>query len=189
LRQCCRWLHAEVIDNQFVAHARTNGCHCFACLPPFQLTLGRSYPRAELLTFSNAYEEWVGSLRAWPWLNIPFSPFAKALKARELMIQHFQEATDAGRAKLARGEEVPGLLGILISSVDEEGNRCAICVGIYLPLWVCYSAGCGRQACMQLPPLHTLRPSKGAAACMQLPLPASLTLQAVACFKYHDMAR
>lgn len=40
------------------------------------------------------------------------------------MIQHFQEATDAGRAKLARGQDVPGLLGILINSVDEDGNRC-----------------------------------------------------------------
>lgn len=96
------------------------------CLPPclpFQLTLGRAYPRAELLALSNAYQEWVGGLSAWPWLNIPFTPYAKALKARQTMIQHFQEATDAGRAKMARGEEVPGLLGILISSVDEEGHR------------------------------------------------------------------
>jgi hypothetical protein len=90
------------------------------------MTLGRSYPRAELLTLSIAYQEWVGGLAAWPWLNIPFTPYAKALKARQTMIQHFQEATDAGRAKLARGEEVAGLLGILISSVDEEGNRCVL---------------------------------------------------------------
>lgn len=39
------------------------------------------------------------------------------------MIDHFQAATDAGRAKLARGEEVPGLLGNLLTAVDEDGNR------------------------------------------------------------------
>jgi hypothetical protein len=39
------------------------------------------------------------------------------------MIKHFQEATDEGRSKLARGDEVPGLLGKLLTAVDEEGNR------------------------------------------------------------------
>lgn len=101
-----------------------------------QLTLGRSYPREELLTLSNAYQEWVGGLAAWPWLNIPFTRFSKAIKARETMIRHFQEAADAGRAKLARGEEVPGLLGILLTSVDEEGNRCENTVGQSALRWL-----------------------------------------------------
>lgn len=47
----------------------------------------------------------------------------RPLQAREVMIKHFQEATDEGRAKLAHSEEVPGLLGKLLTAVDEEGNR------------------------------------------------------------------
>jgi hypothetical protein len=98
---------------------------CPVALPTLfvQLTLGRSYTRDELLSLSNTYLQWVMGFPAWPWLNIPFTPYARALKARQTMIDHFQEATDMGRAKMVRGKEVPGLLGILLTSVDENGNR------------------------------------------------------------------
>lgn len=87
-----------------------------------QLTLGRTYTRAELVSLSNTYLEWVMGFPAWPWLDLPFTPFRKALKARQTMIDHFLEATAVGRAKLAKGEQVPGLLGNLLRAVDEDGN-------------------------------------------------------------------
>jgi len=93
------------------------------CLRRLQLTLGRSYSREELLSLSGTYLEWVKGFPAWPWWDVPFTPYHSALKARDIMISHFQEATDAGRAKLAAGEPVPGLLGNLLTAVDEEGNR------------------------------------------------------------------
>lgn len=39
------------------------------------------------------------------------------------MMQHFQEAVTAGRAKMETGEAVGGLLGQMLAAVDEEGNR------------------------------------------------------------------
>lgn len=87
------------------------------------MTFGRPYSRQELLSLSDTYRRWVMGFPAWPWLNIPFTPFGNAMKARETMISHFQDATDEGRARLARGEECPGLLGNLLNAVDEEGNR------------------------------------------------------------------
>jgi hypothetical protein len=44
------------------------------------------------------------------------------MRAREALLAHFQEAVDAARAKLAAGQEVPGIIGSLTAAVDEEGN-------------------------------------------------------------------
>jgi len=39
------------------------------------------------------------------------------------MVGHFQEAVAAGRDRLAAGEVVAGLLGDMLTAVDEGGNR------------------------------------------------------------------
>lgn len=39
------------------------------------------------------------------------------------MVGHFQKAVAAGRARLAAGEAVAGLLGDMLAAVDDCGNR------------------------------------------------------------------
>lgn len=106
-----------------------------------QLTLGRTYTRAELVSLSNTYLEWVMGFAAWPWLDLPFTPFRRALKARQTMVNHFLEATAVGRVKLAKGEQVPGLLGNLLTAVDEDGNRSVGRLCGVIKLFVCRSGG------------------------------------------------
>jgi hypothetical protein len=45
------------------------------------------------------------------------------MRARDSMVAMFAAAVAEGRAKVAAGEAAPGLLGRLLSAVDEEGNR------------------------------------------------------------------
>lgn len=87
------------------------------------LTFGREYTREEIRALSDQYHQWTGGFLAWPWLDIPFTPFARAMRARQAMIDQFQAATDEARQKLAAGQHVPGIIGSLVSAVDEEGNR------------------------------------------------------------------
>eukprot|EP00879_Flechtneria_rotunda_P007705 GHRR01008078.1.p1 GENE.GHRR01008078.1~~GHRR01008078.1.p1 ORF type:complete len:426 (+),score=141.85 GHRR01008078.1:697-1974(+) len=88
-----------------------------------QITLGREYSREEILALSADYSVWTSGFLSWPWLDIPFTPFANAMAAKRKMLAHFQEATNAARDKLAAGQPVPGVLGILVAAKDEQGNR------------------------------------------------------------------
>jgi hypothetical protein len=89
---------------------------------PLQLTFGRPFSGTELQSLHATYQQWINGLPAWPWLNIPFTPYAAALKAREVMMQHFQAEVDAGRTKIAAGEAVGGLLRSMLAAQDEQGN-------------------------------------------------------------------
>lgn len=88
-----------------------------------QLTLGRRYSRHELEALNKDYQQWVGGFMAWPWLDIPFTPYAGALRARERLIRHFQQALMAARDRQAQGKEVQGLLGHMLRATGEEGTR------------------------------------------------------------------
>lgn len=46
--------------------------------------MGRSYTRPELLELSKTYLQWVMGFPSWPWLNIPFTPFGNAMRARQV---------------------------------------------------------------------------------------------------------
>lgn len=89
------------------------------------LTFGRDYTREEILALSQQYQQWTGGFLAWPWLKIPFTPFAGAMRARQAMVNQFQQATEDARQKLAAGQFVPGIIGSLVAAVDEHDNRWA----------------------------------------------------------------
>jgi hypothetical protein len=61
-------------------------------------------------------------LLAWPFIDLPFTSFGKALAAQKELLAFFQEAVDETRAQVAAGREVPGILGSLVTAVDEDGN-------------------------------------------------------------------
>jgi hypothetical protein len=94
-----------------------------AALAYLQLTFGRVYEGAELQSLHTSYKEWINGLPAWPWLNIPFTPYAAALTARDVMMQHFQVEVAAARAKMEEGAAVGGLLGDMLAAVGENGSR------------------------------------------------------------------
>eukprot|EP00775_Hariotina_reticulata_P013035 gene13035-13164_t len=102
-----------------------------------QITLGRQYSMDELQQLAGLYQQWVSGFLAWPWLDIPFTPYAKAVRARAGLLSHFQEAVDAARTKIAAGQEVPGVIGQLVTAVDDQGNMLTdeqICENILLLL-------------------------------------------------------
>jgi hypothetical protein len=62
---------------------------------------------------------------AWPFINLPFMPFGRALQARQDLLSWFQAAVETAKQQLSQGQGVPGILGSLVAAVDENGNRSA----------------------------------------------------------------
>jgi hypothetical protein len=66
------------------------------CPPSFfililaQVVLGRDYDETELMRLSQLYKVWSGGLLAWPYINLPFTPYWNAMKAKEDLFAHFQ---------------------------------------------------------------------------------------------------
>lgn len=88
-----------------------------------QIVLGRDVDEKEVDELSQLFKVWTAGLFAWPFLDIPFSPFNKAMKARNQLLARFQSAIDLARAQAASGEQVEGVIRTLVECVDEEGNR------------------------------------------------------------------
>uniref|UniRef100_A0A383WDQ0 Cytochrome P450 n=1 Tax=Tetradesmus obliquus TaxID=3088 RepID=A0A383WDQ0_TETOB len=87
------------------------------------VVLGRDYPEATISRLSGLYTTWAGGLLAWPFIDLPWTPFGKAVAAKQQLLDFFQAAVDEARLQLAAGHAVPGILGSLVSAVDEQGNR------------------------------------------------------------------
>lgn len=62
--------------------------------------------------------------QAWPFLDIPFTRFGRAMDARRDLLAWFAGAVADARAALDAGQAVPGILGSLVAATDEDGNRC-----------------------------------------------------------------
>ena len=86
--------------------------------------MGRRYNSDELAQLSKQFATWTSGFLAWPWLDLPFTPYARSLAARRDMAAHFQAAIDVGRSTLAAGGAVPGILGNLLAAVDDDGQTC-----------------------------------------------------------------
>jgi cytochrome P450 len=69
------------------------------------------------------YQALVSGILGWPYLELPFTPYGRAMAARRQLVGLFQEVVDEARSRLARGEEVAGVVGSLVKAEDEEGNR------------------------------------------------------------------
>ncbi|KAF6258855.1 cytochrome P450 [Scenedesmus sp. NREL 46B-D3] len=70
------------------------------------VVLGRDYPEPTIARLSGLYTTWAPG--CWP------GPLSTCLHAA---------AVDEAREQLAAGQSVPGILGSLVSAVDEHGNR------------------------------------------------------------------
>jgi hypothetical protein len=89
-----------------------------------QVVLGRDYNVAQVADMMQLYQSLVSGILGWPYLELPFTPYGRAMAARRQLVGMFQEVVDDARGRLARGEELSGVVGSLVKAEDEEGNRC-----------------------------------------------------------------
>eukprot|EP00878_Enallax_costatus_P002591 GHUV01002773.1.p1 GENE.GHUV01002773.1~~GHUV01002773.1.p1 ORF type:complete len:523 (+),score=179.47 GHUV01002773.1:316-1884(+) len=86
------------------------------------VVMGRDYPENVVNHLGELYGTWASGLLGWPYIDLPFTRFGKAQRAKQELLDWFQGAVDEARADLAAGKSVPGILGGLVSAVDENGN-------------------------------------------------------------------
>jgi hypothetical protein len=72
---------------KLILEPRAAPCSCV------QLTLGRTYTRAELVSLTDSYIKWVIGFAAWPWLDIPFTPYANSIKVGQGLVGHTTQRT------------------------------------------------------------------------------------------------
>jgi hypothetical protein len=95
------------------------------CGTSCQVILGRDYEQQQLQRMRELYGTWASGLQDWPFLQLPFTRFGKAMAARQQLMEIFKAAIAETRELLQQGQQVPGILASLVSAVDEQGNRCA----------------------------------------------------------------
>ncbi|KAI8464385.1 MAG: cytochrome P450 [Monoraphidium minutum] len=86
------------------------------------VVMGREYDESTLTYLSGLYSTWTKGFLAWPYVDLPFTPFGKSKVARRKMLDFFDVAVKEARVELAAGRAVPGILGSLVAALDEDGN-------------------------------------------------------------------
>jgi cytochrome P450 len=90
----------------------------------------RQWEPQAVARLSQIFATFTDGLLAWPFLDIPFTPFAAAVAARKELLQEFSNAVEEARAALAAGQPQRSVVGMLLVAEDEQGNR-----------WVHHTAG------------------------------------------------
>lgn len=90
-----------------------------------QVAIGRMLPMERILRLRELFKVWTMGIMAFPSLNLPFTPYWNSMRARDELIQLFQEEVDRARVEITAGgaPAAEGILGDLILAVDEDGNR------------------------------------------------------------------
>lgn len=104
---------------------RCDACRSAAATRLLQVVLGRDYNDAQVAEMMQLYQSLVSGILGWPYLELPFTPYGRAMAARRQLVGMFQEVVDEARGRLARGEELGGVVGSLVKAENEEGNRWA----------------------------------------------------------------
>jgi hypothetical protein len=55
-----------------------------------QVVMGCDYPEATISNLSGLYTTWAGGLLAWPFIDLPWTPFGKAVRAKQQLLDWFQ---------------------------------------------------------------------------------------------------
>ncbi|KAF6255323.1 cytochrome P450 [Scenedesmus sp. NREL 46B-D3] len=87
------------------------------------VVLGHDYEDAQVMHMMRLYQALVSGILGWPYMELPFTPYGRAMAARRQLVAMFQEAVNGARVHLARGEALAGVVGSLVTAEDEEGNR------------------------------------------------------------------
>jgi hypothetical protein len=84
---------------------------------------GRDYSREEVLRLSQVFKTFTMGFLAWPFLDLPFTRYGNALKARQQLVDEFMVAVNEERAHQAAGGEPRGVVGLLLQAEDEQGFK------------------------------------------------------------------
>ncbi|KAI8474382.1 MAG: cytochrome P450 [Monoraphidium minutum] len=87
------------------------------------IMLGKNKEPAEMDRMHRLYADFSGGFGAWPFLDLPFTRYGRAMNARRTLLQYFTDEVVADRARVDRGEDVAGLHGALLKAVDLRGER------------------------------------------------------------------
>jgi hypothetical protein len=52
--------------------------------------MGREYPQEIISHLSSLYTTWAGGLLGWPFIDLPWTPFGKAVRAKAQLLAWFQ---------------------------------------------------------------------------------------------------
>lgn len=72
--------------------------------------LGRDYPEATVDHLGELYTRWAKGLLAWPFIDLPFTPYGQAVKAKQGLLDFFQVL---GRGSSGATGEGPDVLEVL----------------------------------------------------------------------------
>lgn len=87
------------------------------------MVVGPHYTQQQTEELSALFKTWLGGLFTVPTWKLPFLPYGAAMKARRELGKHIQEAIARERQREAAGLAPQGVLGKLLTAVDENGNR------------------------------------------------------------------
>lgn len=83
----------------------------------------RQWEPEAVARLSQTFATFTSGFLAWPFLDIPFTPYAAAMAARKQLLQEFCNAMEEAREAMAAGQPQRGVLGMLLVAEDEQGNR------------------------------------------------------------------
>eukprot|EP00878_Enallax_costatus_P034082 GHUV01037700.1.p1 GENE.GHUV01037700.1~~GHUV01037700.1.p1 ORF type:complete len:142 (-),score=25.55 GHUV01037700.1:227-652(-) len=83
---------------------------CHACLS--QVVMGRDYPENVVNHPGELYGTWASGLLGWPYIDLPFTRFGKAQRAKQELLDWFQVR---GAVAVVEAGHSSGLLVVLVS--------------------------------------------------------------------------
>lgn len=88
-----------------------------------QVVFGHDYPDDVIRHLGHLFDAWSRGFMAWPYINLPFTTFGRALAAKEELYAFYRAEVEEARGRLERGEAVEGIVGSFLTSVDEDGAK------------------------------------------------------------------
>jgi hypothetical protein len=88
-----------------------------------QAVFGRPYPPEEVVRLSGLFKTFVNGFVGWPYLNIPFTPYNRALGARKQLVEALMESRAWVEAERAAGRAPTGVVANILAAEEASGER------------------------------------------------------------------
>jgi cytochrome P450 len=88
-----------------------------------QAVFDRQWEPKDVARLSQAFATFSNGFLAWPYLDLPFTSYSASMAARRGLVQEFSSAVEEARAAIAAGQPQRGVLGMLLTAQDEQGNK------------------------------------------------------------------
>jgi hypothetical protein len=88
-----------------------------------QAVFGRPYPTEEVVRLSGLFKTLVAGFLGWPYKNIPFTPYNRALGARKQLVEALMEGKAWVEAERAAGRSPTGVVANILAAEEASGER------------------------------------------------------------------